>query len=106
MALMRFSLDRISAFKNKDQNASTRDFCIGCAREAKDEYTLIPFLNDQLGPVLADFGNGMGAIMLCDKCGEVIATYYPEALWKDHSPGQDVQAGQDSSRRSLLNRQF
>ena len=100
MALMRFSLDRISAFKNKDQNSSTRDFCIDCAREAKDEYTLIPFLHDQLGPMLGDFGKDMGAIMLCDKCGQVIATYYPEALWD----GQKAQG--DDERRSLIHKQF
>ena len=100
MALMRFSLDRIAAFKNKNKGASTRHFCIDCACEAKDEYTLIPFLHDQLEPTLSDFGQEMGAIMLCDRCGEVIATYYPDTFWKNPDPGP----GDD--RRSLIHKQF
>lgn len=100
MALMRFSLDRIAAFKNKNQGATARHFCIHCACEAKDEYTLIPFLHDQLEPTLSDFGQEMGAIMLCDKCGEVIATYYPDTFWQ--GPKTDRQ----DDHHSLLHKQF
>jgi hypothetical protein len=81
MGLMRFSLEGIAAFRNKDQDASLRHLCVDCAREAKEEQTIIPFLDGQLNATLSDFGTGQGAMIWCDKCSQVIATYYPETFW-------------------------
>jgi len=88
MGLMRFGLEGIAAFRNKDQYASVRHLCVDCAREAREEYTLIPFLNGQLNATLSDFGKDLGAMIWCDKCSQVIATYYPETFWASHKTGQ------------------
>ena len=88
MGVMRFSLQGIAAFRNKDQNGRIRHLCVDCARDAKEEYTLIPFLNGQLNVTLSDFGKDLGAMMWCDKCSQVIATYYPETFWKSHNTGE------------------
>ncbi len=81
MGLMRFRLEGIAAFRNKDQHASLRHLCVECAREAREEYTIIPFLDGRLNATLSDFGKDHGAMMWCDKCSQVIATYYPETFW-------------------------
>ena len=81
MGLMRFSLDGIAAFRNQDQQSTVRHFCVDCARQGKDEYTLIPYLRDQLNLTLSDCGQSLGAIMFCDKCEKIIATYYPDTFW-------------------------
>ena len=88
MGLMRFGLEGIAAFRNKDQNASVRHLCVDCAREAREDYTIIPFLDGQLNATLTDFGKDLGAMIWCDKCSQVIATYYPETFWKSHDTGQ------------------
>lgn len=100
MALMRFRLDGIAAFRNKDQDAGIRHFCVDCAREARGEHTLIPFLDGQLGATLSDFGKDLGAMILCDKCGEMIATYYPDTFWAGH------KAGEGADHQSLIFRKF
>jgi len=89
MGLMRFSLDGIAAFRNQDQQARVRHFCVDCARQRKDEYTLIPYLRDQLNLTLGDCGQDLGAIMFCDKCEKIIATYYPDTFWNAGTVQQD-----------------
>ena len=88
MGVMRFSLQGIAAFRNKDQQGRIRHLYVDCARDAKEEYTLIPFLNGQLNATLSDFGKELGAMMWCDKCSQVIATYYPDTFWKSHDTGE------------------
>lgn len=88
MGLMRFGLEGIAAFRNKDQHASVRHLCVDCARKAREEYTLIPFLDGQLNATLTEYGKELGAMMWCDKCSQVIATYYPETFWESHKTGQ------------------
>ena len=100
MALMRFKLDGITAFRHKDKNVRVRHLCIDCAREAREKYTLIPFLDGQLASTLQDFGGELGSMILCDECGEVIATYYPDVFWTAHK----AEEGQDN--RSLLFKKF
>ena len=100
MGLMRFSLDGIAAFRNQDQQARARHFCVDCARQEKDEYTLIPYLRDQLNLTLSDCGGDLGAIMFCDKCEKVIATYYPDAFWNAGTPQQG------ESHKRLLFKKF
>lgn len=101
MSLMRFKLDGIAAFRNKDQHVGLRELCVDCAHKAKEEHTLIPFLDGQLSATLSDFGKESGAMILCDKCGQVIATYYPEAFWTGHKADEE---GEDY--RSLIFRKF
>jgi hypothetical protein len=94
MGLMRFSLDGIVAFRNKDQHGRVRHLCVDCARDAREGYTLIPFLDDQLNVTLSDFGKDLGSMMWCDKCSQVISTYYPETFWTSH---KTVEAGDHTS---------
>ncbi len=84
MALVRFKLDEVKAFRNKDQRVTVKHLCIDCARAAREQYTLIPFLDGQLHGTLSDFGGDSGAMILCDKCGDVMATYCPSAWWAGH----------------------
>lgn len=100
MSLVRFTLNGIEAFRNKAEEGDVRHFCVDCARGESKSDTLIPFLDDQLHAMLSHFGNGDGAMISCDKCGEVIATYYPDGFWPSHEPG----AGGD--HRSLIFRKF
>jgi hypothetical protein len=88
MGLMRFSLDGIAAFRNRDQEARARHFCVDCARQGKDQYTLIPYLRDQLNLTLSDYGQDLGSIMFCDKCEKIIATHYPDSFWGSGTPQQ------------------
>jgi len=80
MALVHFSLKDIPAFSSRDDAGSSRHFCVDCAREVKDQYKLIPYLHNQLDVALSE--SGQGAAMLCDLCGRLIATYYPEDFWQ------------------------
>ena len=100
MSLVRFKLNGIAAFRNKDQNEDVRHFCVACAREARHDFTLIPFLDGQLDAMLGDFGKDLGAMISCDKCGEIMETYYPEDFWAEKTT---IGGGE---RNSLLFKQF
>ena len=100
MSLVRFTLNGIEAFRNKAEEGDVRHFCVDCARGESKSYTLIPFLDGQLHAKLNDFGNGDGAMISCDKCGEVIEIHYPEAFWPGHEPGEG------GNHRSLIFRKF
>ena len=100
MSLRRFTLNGIEAFRKKGKEGDVRHFCVDCARGESKSYTLVPFLDGQLHAALSDFGNGDGALISCDKCGEVIATYYSDGFWPSHG------AGQGGNHRSLIFRKF
>jgi hypothetical protein len=100
MSLVRFKLNGIAAFRNKDQEGDVQHFCVDCARAERRNYTLIPFLDGQLGRILGDFGKDLGAMISCDKCGEVMGTYYPEDFWAEKTTGEGGE------RKSLLFKQF
>ena len=101
MSLMRFGLNGIVAFRNKDKNNNLRHLCVDCARMAREKHTLIPFLDGHLNATLSDFGKDLGAMILCDECAQVIATYYPEAFW---TSDKAEEGGGDY--RSLILRKF
>jgi hypothetical protein len=83
MTLVRFGLEDVGAFKNKTQQVDAGHFCMSCAREASGNGALFPMLNGQVEAALSDFAQGLGAMISCDKCGQVIATHYPETFWAD-----------------------
>lgn len=100
MALVRFTLNGIEAFRNKANALDAQHFCVDCAREESKSHNLVPFLDGQLGATLSDFSNGDGAMVSCDKCGKVIATHYSETFWQSREP---VEGGH---HKSLIFRQF
>jgi hypothetical protein len=100
MSLVRFKLNGIAAFRNKDQSENVRHLCVDCAREARQNHTLIPFLNGQLRAMLSEFGQDLGAMVSCDKCGEVMETYYPEDFWAKNT------AKEGEERNPLLFKRF
>jgi hypothetical protein len=100
MTMVRFTFDGIEAFRNKANNLDAQHFCVDCARGESKSHNLVPFLDGQLRATLTDFSNGDGAMVSCDKCGEVIATHYPETFWQSREP---VEGGHD---RSLIFRKF
>jgi hypothetical protein len=100
MALVRFTLDGIEAFRNKANDLDAQHFCVDCARGESKSHNLVPFLDGQLRATLTDFSNGDAAMVSCDKCGEVIATHYPETFWQSREP---VESGH---HRSLIFRKF
>lgn len=100
MGLMRFGLDGIGAFRNQDPQSRAQHFCVECARKGRDEYILIPFLRDQLDMTLSDCGKDLGAVLFCDKCERVIATYYPDTFWAA------LQRQEPEDSKSLLFRKF
>ena len=75
MALVRFTLDGIEAFRNKANALDAQHFCVDCAREESKSHNLVPFLDGQLGATLSDFSNGDGAMVSCDKCGKVLTLF-------------------------------
>jgi hypothetical protein len=90
MALVRFRLDEVAAFRTQNKHVDAEHFCVDCAREASKQHTLIPFLDDQLDGALSDFAKDSGAMILCDHCEQVISTYCPKAFWlaqKAEEPG-------------------
>jgi hypothetical protein len=100
MGMVRFKLDGISAFRGKSQNGDGRHFCVSCASQTFKGQTIIPFLDDQLHAVLSEFGKDLGAMLSCDRCGEILDTYYPETFWgKQKEPGEEA-------RKSLLFKKF
>jgi hypothetical protein len=80
MALVQFKLEDIPAFSSKDDAGDSKHFCVDCAREANQKFKLIPYLDNQLDAALSQ--SGQGAAMLCDLCGRLIATHYPEDFWQ------------------------
>ena len=100
MALVRFTLDGIEAFRNKANALDAQHFCVDCAREESKSHPLVPFLEGQLGATLAEFSNGDGAMVSCDKCGKVIATHYSETFWQT---GAQEEGG---NHESLIFRKF
>ena len=86
MALFKFTLNDITAFKTTDRGEGSKHFCVGCSSQVKSQYTLVPFLDDHLHLTLSQFAQEEGAAMLCDLCGEVMATHYPENFWGDQTP--------------------
>ena len=100
MTLVRFTFDGIEAFRNKAKELDAQHFCVDCAREESKSHNLVPFLDGQLRATLTDFCKGDGGMVSCDKCGEVIATHYPETFWQSREP---VEAGR---HRSLIFRKF
>ena len=80
MALVQFNLQDIPAFSSRDEAGDSKHFCVDCAREANKNYKLIPYLDNQLDVALSQ--SGQGAAMLCDLCGRLIATHYPEDFWQ------------------------
>jgi len=100
MTLVRFTLDGIEAFRHKAKESDARHFCVHCACGESKAHHLVPFLDGQLHATLTDFSNGDGAMVSCDKCGEVIATHYPETFWQSREP---VEGGH---YRSLIFRKF
>jgi hypothetical protein len=86
MALVRFRLEGIEAFRNKANALDAQHFCVDCAREESKSHNLVPFLDGQLAATLTDFSNGDGAMVSCDKCGQVIATHYSETFWQSREP--------------------
>lgn len=93
MALVRFGLEDVGAFMNKAQQVDAEHFCMGCAREAAGNGALFPMLNGQVEAALSDFAQGLGAMISCDKCGQVIATYYPETFWAGHEEEEPKDHG-------------
>ncbi len=100
MSLRRFTLNGIEAFRNKAMEGDVQHLCVDCARGESKSYTVVPFLDGQLHATLSHFGEGEGALISCDKCGEVIATYYPDGFWPDHG------AAKGENQRSLIFRKF
>ena len=90
MGMVRFRLDGIAAFRNRDGNGDGKHFCVNCAREAAKGDALIPFLDGQLHAMLSEFGKDLGAMLSCDECGGVMGTYYPERFWTGNKE-QDVE---------------
>jgi hypothetical protein len=100
MGMVRFKLDGISAFRNKSHHPHGAHYCVQCARTAMNNETLIPFLDGQLSATLSSFGKDMAAMVSCDNCGEVLATYYPENFWTEKNNSLDC------SRNPLLFKKF
>jgi hypothetical protein len=100
MSLRRFTLNGIEVFRNKAKEGDVRHFCVDCARGESESYTLVPFLDGQLHAMLSHFGEGDGALISCDKCGEVISTYYPDGFWPSHGTAKG------GNQRSLIFRKF
>lgn len=100
MSLVRFTWDGIEAFRNKAKEGGVQHVCVDCAPGERGKHTLVPFVDGQLHVTLSDFANGDGAMVSCDKCGEVIATHYPENFWQGHG------AGGGGNQRSLLFKKF
>ena len=92
MALLRFTLDDVAAFRNMDRDVAAEHFCVGCAPEATAQFTLVPFLDGQLSDTLSDLGKDAGAMMSCDQCGQVIATHCPATLWAGHKEHKEEVA--------------
>jgi hypothetical protein len=86
MALVHFKLEDIPAFSSKENAGGSKDFCVDCACEASKKYKLVPYLKDHLDKTLSESGQDAGAAMLCDVCGRLIATYYPEGFWQFTGP--------------------
>jgi hypothetical protein len=82
MALVRFSLSDLTAFTSQEEDGSARHFCVACSHDANSQFKLIPYLNDHLRETLGQYGQDVGAAMLCDLCGKVIATHYPDDFWQ------------------------
>jgi hypothetical protein len=88
-------LDDTAAFKGVGGDGGSKHFCVRCAFQVKDQYTLVPYLkrNDHLGLILRRFARGAASAsaMLCDRCSEPIATYYPKTYWGSQEREADVQ---------------
>ncbi len=104
MALVRFKLDEVKAFKDGAQGPDDEHFCVGCAREVRNSHGLVPFLDGQLHAALSDFGQDAGAVMSCDQCGGLIAAHCPETLWGGNK--EQKKEGASAQRSPVLFRQF
>ena len=93
MGMIRFKLDSITAFRDKNQSSNEHHYCINCVREEMNGQVLIPFLEGQLSATLRNFGREMAAMISCDKCGEIMETYYPQEFWKN--PQQTTEKSRD-----------
>jgi hypothetical protein len=100
MGMVRFRLDGITAFRNRNQNSAGQHYCVDCARRVMGQVSLVPFFDGQLFSTLSDFGKDMAAMISCDQCGQVMETYYPKGFWE-----QDEKT-EDAGRNRLLFKKF
>jgi len=100
MGMVRFRLDSITAFRNRNQNSAGQHYCVKCAGRVMQQEKLIPFLDGQLFSTLSDFAKDMAAMISCDRCGQVMDTYYPKDFWAQE------EKTEDAGRNPLLFKKF